>query len=32
MNYHHVTQQADADVTIFLGEDFPELLNAVRRL
>lgn len=32
MKYHHVTQRADVDVTIILGEDFPELLNAVRRI
>lgn len=30
MNYHHVTQRVDADGTIILGEDFPELLNAIR--
>ena len=32
MNYHHVTQRADTDVTIIRGEDFPELLNAIRRI
>jgi hypothetical protein len=32
MKSHHVTQRADVEVTIVLGENFPELLNAVRRI
>jgi len=31
MNYHHVTQRADSDVTINQGEDFPARRNTVRR-
>jgi acyl-CoA dehydrogenase len=32
MNYHHSGHQADADVTVVLGEDFPELRYTVRKI
>jgi acyl-CoA dehydrogenase len=32
MNYHDANREADADVTVVLGEDFPELRHAVRRI
>jgi acyl-CoA dehydrogenase len=32
MDYHHSGHQADADVTVVLGEDFPELRYTVRKI
>jgi acyl-CoA dehydrogenase len=32
MNYHDTADAADADVTVVLGEDFPELRSTVRRI
>jgi acyl-CoA dehydrogenase len=32
MNYHDTAHAADADVTVVLGEDFPELRSTVRRI
>ena len=32
MNYHDAAREADTDVTVCLGEDYPELRGAVRRI
>jgi acyl-CoA dehydrogenase len=32
MNHHDTAREADRDVTVVLGEDFPELRHAVRRI
>jgi acyl-CoA dehydrogenase len=32
MNYHDTAQSADVEVTVALGEDFPELRNTVRQI
>ncbi len=32
MDLHHTCRDADADVTVVVGEDFPDLRNAVRRI
>jgi acyl-CoA dehydrogenase len=32
MNHHDTVREADRDVTVVLGEDFPELRHAVRRI
>jgi acyl-CoA dehydrogenase len=32
MNYHDTAHEADTDVTVVLGEDFPELRSTVRRI
>ncbi|MDI4231912.1 acyl-CoA/acyl-ACP dehydrogenase [Bradyrhizobium sp. Arg237L] len=32
MNYHDTSHQAEADVTVVVGEDFPELRSTVRKI
>ena len=32
MNYHHTAQAADMEVTVALGEDYPDLRNTVRQI